>query len=307
MSPYLILPTLKSYLCGPRKLNTHYVLKRPEELCAALDSQSITIQYHPKNERDKKKLIQIINFLNQKGKEVTVTEYKRIFDDDLLLELAKRNMDFKICLRYMLESYQTFLNVEMEYSLSEYQEVIKKVKYFKTKVEEICVTEEEKLFFVITQLANYIHYPAKEKLDDDPTRQSISNFYASIGKGEAVCVGYAMALWKVLTELNISCRMILGVVPYHGGYDGHAWNQVCVNGTWYHIDLTWFSVHKDIKNLLQDDQNFPNHIPFDKDGCESCFKQYPRERILYLLEVMNRYPNFLSEYDKNINEIERKK
>ncbi len=55
MNPYLILPTLKSYLCGKKRLETnhYYVLRKPTELSAALDCQRITIQYHPKNEKEK--------------------------------------------------------------------------------------------------------------------------------------------------------------------------------------------------------------------------------------------------------------
>ncbi len=308
MSSHLILPTLKSYFCGKRKLdpNSSYILRKPEELCAALDKQNITIHYHPKNEREKQKLIEIINFLNQRGKNVTVTEFERIFEDDLLLELANRNLDFKICLRYMLESYQSFKNVEMEYSLSEYQEVIKKVKYFKMRVEELYTTEEEKVLFVIDQLANYIHYPTKKQLDVDPDRDLLSNFYASIGRGEAVCVGYSMALWKILKELNIPCRIILGSVPSVEENNGHAWNQVYINGIWYNVDLTWFSGDKNIEHLLQNDQYFPNHIPYEEDRLEKCSLQYPRERIHFFLETIKNYPNFFAEYEEKEKEERHK-
>lgn len=299
MSSYLILPTLKSYLCGKRKLdpNSSYILRRPEELCTALNSQNITIQYHPKNEKEKNKLIEMISFLNQKGKEVTVTEFERIFDDDLLLELAKRNFNFSICLRYMLESYQSAYNFEMEYSLEQYQEIIKKVKYFKMKTEEFCNTEEEKMFFVISQLADFIKYPSIKGLSMFELTP-VSDFYASIGRGEAVCVGYSMALWKILTELKIPCHIILGTVPYQGENIGHAWNQVCINGKWYNIDLTWFSNDKNIRNLLQDDNNFKVHFPDNGSTREQCLEVYPRERIHYFLEIMKSYPNFLAEYEK---------
>lgn len=299
MSPYLILPTLKSYLCGKRKLNPNssYILRRPEKLCTALNSQNITIQYHPRNEKEKKELIEIINFLNQNGRNITVTEFVRIFDDDLLLELAKRNFNFKVCLRYMLESYQSAYNFEMEYSLEQYQEIIKKVKYFKMKVEEICQTEEEKIFFVINQLANFIKYPSIDGMSDLELTP-VSDFYASIGKGEAVCVGYSMAFWKILTELEIPCHIILGTVPYNGENVGHAWNQVRINGIWYNIDLTWFSNDKNIRNLLQDDDNFQVHVPDDESVKEQCLESYPRERINYFLEIVKKYPNFFKEYEK---------
>lgn len=296
MNRYLILPTLKSYLCGKRRLNSncHYMLVRPNDLCAALNYQSIAIQYHPKNEKEKEELIQIISFLNQKGRNVTVTEFTRIFDDDLLLELASKNYDFKVCLRYMLESFESTANLEMEYSLQEYQEIIKKVKYFKEKVEENCKTNEEKVMFVITQLASYIQYTSIDSDDLTP----VSDFYASIGKGEAVCVGYAIAFWKVLTELQIPCHIMLGTVPCRGKNWGHAWNQVCINGAWYNIDLTWFSETHSIDHLLKDDQNFMNHVLNKANVREECPKTYPRERLNYFIEEMKKYPNYLEIYEK---------
>ncbi len=291
MKLHLILPTLKEYLCGRRRLDpmSHYVLMRLNELWKALNSQKITIMYHPKNENEKKRLIEIINFLNQRGKDVTVMEYERIFEDDLLLELAKRNFDFKICLRYMLESYHSANNLEMEYSLEQYQEILKKVKYFKEKVEENCTTEEEKAFFAIHQLATYIKYSS---MDIDINRLNeleltpVSDFYASIGRGEAVCVGYSMAFWKILTDLKIPCHIMLGTVPYEGQNVAHAWNQVCINGIWYNIDLTVYANGQNIRNLLQDDQNFVAHSPYSENKKEPCLLQYPRERILYFLERM---------------------
>lgn len=298
MNRYLILPTLKSYLCGKRRLNSncHYMLVRPNDLCAALNYQSIAIQYHPKNEKEKEELIQIISFLNQKGRNVTVTEFTRIFDDDLLLELASKNYDFKVCLRYMLESSYSATNLEMEYSLQEYQEIIEKVKYFKEKVEENCKTDEEKVMLVITQLAFYIQYTSIDIDSDDLT--PVSDFYASIGKGEAVCVGYAIAFWKVLTELQIPCHIMLGTVPRRGKNWGHAWNQVCINGAWYNIDLTWFSETHSIDHLLKDDQNFTNHVLDKENVREECPKTYPRERLNYFIEEMKKYPNYLEIYEK---------
>lgn len=227
---------------------------------------------------------------------MTVTEFERIFDDDLLLHLAEQNFDFKVCLRYMLESYHSGTNVEMEYSLQEYQEIMKKVKYFKEKVEENCTTEEEKLFFAITQLATYIRYTSADK-KEEASWISVSDFYASIGRGESVCIGYAMAFWKILTELQIPCHMILGYVPCETGNEGHAWNQVLLNGVWYNVDLTWFSGSNSIAHLLQDDQNFSDRVPYVQDQRKSCLEAYSRERIRYFLEIMKKHPNYLEQYE----------
>lgn len=303
MNKYLILPTLKSYLLKNKALDqNHYVLTSPLELSKAIHYQNITIQYHPKNENQKETLIEIIDFLNQKGKNVTVTEFERIFDDDLLLELAKRNFDFQICLRYMLEGFYSSNNWEMTYSLQSYQEVIKKIKYVVERIKQTCFTEEEQVVLALIQLATYIKGPTKEELMQDPMSATLSDFYASIGRGKAVCMGYSMALWKVLIELHIPCHIIAGGT--HSSEDiTHAWNQVCINGVWYNVDLTWYSGSKDIKYLLQDDQSFLNHFPLTDDNkVESCSQSYPNEKINFFLEKFKNYPNFFVEYEEKQNE-----
>lgn len=71
---------------------------------------------------------------------------------------------------------------------------------------------------------------------------------------------------------------------------------------WYNIDLTVYANGQNIRNLLQDDQNFVAHSPYSENKKEPCLLQYPRERILYFLERMKSYPNFFVEYEKGLND-----
>lgn len=51
----------------------------------------------------------------------------------------------------------------------------------------------------------------------------------------AVCDGYAHAYKKVMNQLKIPCRFVVG----RSGGIGHAWNMVKLGGKWYHVDVTF--------------------------------------------------------------------
>ena len=85
------------------------------------------------------------------------------------------------------------------------------------------------------------------------------------------------SLWKILTELHISCCITLGTVSQEGENLGHPWNKVCINGIWYNVDLTWDSESKNIKKLLQSDADFPYHVPYSENKREQCLISYSKE------------------------------
>lgn len=58
-------------------------------------------------------------------------------------------------------------------------------------------------------------------------------------RGRAVCYGYALALKYVLDFNHIDATLINGYAHNDPINEGHAWNQVKINGKWYNADLTW--------------------------------------------------------------------
>lgn len=60
-------------------------------------------------------------------------------------------------------------------------------------------------------------------------------------KGTGVCNSYALAAELLLTKAGIANRFLSGTANNGtgGGYAGHAWNLVRVDGQWYHLDCTW--------------------------------------------------------------------
>ncbi len=73
---------------------------------------------------------------------------------------------------------------------------------------------------------------------DVPQRDATGAFYL----GDAVCEGYASAL-----------RLVLNILGYENTAlcnkrGSHVWNYVKVDGTWYHIDITWNDIKDSFGN-----------------------------------------------------------
>lgn len=78
---------------------------------------------------------------------------------------------------------------------------------------------------------------AAEKLEDldDDTITSMTAYGALI-EHRAICTGYAAAFKLIMDKLNIECGIIDGLV--RGGVM-HRWNYVCLDGNYYHVDVTF--------------------------------------------------------------------
>jgi len=129
------------------------------------------------------------------------------------------------------------LYVEPQYSATALErlrgmEVIaEKIKILLTGLEGKSDYEISKL--IHDRLAAHITYKSSE---DDQT------IYGAILDGGAVCAGYAAAYQYLLQQVGIPAWTITGssVDPNDPNSSvGHAWNVVCLDGNWYHTDLTW--------------------------------------------------------------------
>ncbi len=65
--------------------------------------------------------------------------------------------------------------------------------------------------------------------------ESLSKFdiYSFLTEKTAVCQGYAMAYIYIMKQLGMSAVAVTSEAM------GHMWNAVCVDGEWYHVDLTF--------------------------------------------------------------------
>lgn len=92
--------------------------------------------------------------------------------------------------------------------------------------------------------------------DQQKSETSHSTYSAAIER-KSVCQGYASMLYYMLLKAGIDNRVITGKIPHSSGPDeGHAWNIVNIDGTWYNVDATWDSDNGTDTWFLMSDATF---------------------------------------------------
>ena len=68
--------------------------------------------------------------------------------------------------------------------------------------------------------------------DQDDSRAS-HTAYGLFANATAVCEGYSQAFMLAMERLGVPCAIVRSEDM------AHQWNMVCIDGTWYHVDVTW--------------------------------------------------------------------
>jgi hypothetical protein len=117
-----------------------------------------------------------------------------------------------------------------------------KVVYLETK---------EQTAFVETQVQAILKQMIKPGMNDIQKETAVHDFvvsniaydtslvkhtaYDALVKGKTVCQGYALLTYRMLNDLGIKNRIVEGKVRG----EAHVWNEVLLDGKWYHLDTTW--------------------------------------------------------------------
>lgn len=99
------------------------------------------------------------------------------------------------------------------------------------------MSDQEKVCYI----HNYITANCSYHLEldcSDGNVDSIRTAYGPLVAGEALCEGYAKAFKLLADEAGIPCVYVNGFVDDNGQPQPHAWNEVCIDGEWYAVDVT---------------------------------------------------------------------
>jgi stress-induced morphogen len=128
------------------------------------------------------------------------------------------------------------------------------IQLFSVLPPDECISMEKKLDSAVSTVISSIpsglgefareeylfHYLASHCTYDSTATQSSENWqpFSACGpliSGKAVCEGYSRAMQLLAGRVGINCTLVYG---WHNGV-GHMWNEIQINGSWYHLDLTW--------------------------------------------------------------------
>lgn len=123
----------------------------------------------------------------------------------------------------------------------------------------------------------------------DEIRKDSAGLYGGLVDGKAICVGYATILHEALKRVGLKSIIVTGtsIEDIESGKllkNGHAWNQVQIDGEWYNADSTFdaSTVQRtgDISCMLRADNHFNSHTRYTRDTKEAhvCKKDYPLDR-----------------------------
>ncbi|MBQ9438585.1 MAG: transglutaminase domain-containing protein [Lachnospiraceae bacterium] len=90
-----------------------------------------------------------------------------------------------------------------------------------------------------------------------------STAYAALVNKSATCQGYCAAMYRLLKESGLDCRIITGQA---GDEALHAWVAVKIKGEWLYADPTWDAGSEGWEYFLKTIDDFPDHEMVGMEG-----------------------------------------
>ena len=98
-------------------------------------------------------------------------------------------------------------------------------------------SDYEKIEAIYSYVCKNVAY-AQKAIDgtyapDTPDWYRCYSAYGALCRGEATCQGFSIAIYRLMLEAGIDCRLLAG--------DDHGWNIVKLDGKYFYLDATWDS------------------------------------------------------------------
>lgn len=132
------------------------------------------------------------------------------------------------------------ITVSINYFYSEEQ--IKQINKQVDKIYNEIITDNMDAYTKILTIHDYIINNTKYDVERNNQGESKYHSYIAYGpliEGYATCNGYTDAMALFLEKMNIPNFKVAMTPDDASSSEGHVWNAVNLNGTWYHLDLTW--------------------------------------------------------------------
>ncbi len=201
--------------------------------------------------KNRNNLINFVYFALNSG----IKETERYIDssyttylDDIKMMTANDGKEFKEIIANLnnyVHPYNSSNNIKLNYG-SQYKigitinkiytdQEIKEINKVVDKVISENITNsmptKEKIRVIHDYIINNTEYDKLKYYNKDDDTYKSNTAYGVLIEGYGTCNGYADAMAIFLNKMNIINHKISN--------DEHIWNLVYLDGTWYHLDLTW--------------------------------------------------------------------
>lgn len=140
----------------------------------------------------------------------------------------------------------------------------------------------EKISAVYSYTAKNVTY------NETSEAREVFSAYGAIVQHSAVCQGYALMLYRLLSEADVPCRVITGTA--NGG--NHAWNIAEAGGKFYYLDVTWDSTLGSSKlyYFMRGTKDFDSLMPSYSHTAEAWDANSPLYADYSSADFSRRYP-----------------
>ncbi|MCD7786006.1 MAG: transglutaminase [Oscillospiraceae bacterium] len=97
------------------------------------------------------------------------------------------------------------------------------------------MSDDEIILAAHDYITTNITYDSDELSLIGTAKAESSTPYGALIYGEAICMGYTTTFQLFMDMLGVESVIVTG----SSAGEDHAWNMVCVDDKWYHVDCTW--------------------------------------------------------------------
>lgn len=180
-----------------------------------------------------------------------------------------------------IEPQQTLLQYEVLYYTTLAQE-----RYIAQRTDQILRELPAGRSDLLKATAVYDYIISHVTYDDTHTMHSA---YDALYRGQAVCSGCAVLLYRLLSASNIPCRIVTGTALG----ERHSWNIAKIGRRWYNLDVTWDLAYRQRERtltsyrwFLRGSEAFAGHIRDASYSNGDFYSRYPISQVDYYAQAV---------------------